>query len=107
MVAAQALLALALVGGGVLLGLGLSGDDPGRPEADVMKAERSAARNAGAARFFRSQVGRSRAEALSARRRADSTAATSRRLRKAVRRAPKAPLAPARLGGWTKLGSGA
>jgi hypothetical protein len=89
MVAAQVLLTLALLGGGVLLGLALSGDDSGGPDARVAQAERSAARNAGVARFFRSQVARSKADARDAEQRADRTAATNRRLRKQLRRARK------------------
>jgi hypothetical protein len=89
MVAAQVLLALALLGGGVLLGLALSGDDSGAPDARVAQAERSAAKNAGVARFFRSQAVRSREDARAARRRADRTAAANRRLRKKLRRARK------------------
>ena len=89
MVAAQALLALALLGAGVLLGLALSGDDSGGPDARVAHAERSAARNERAARFFRTQLGRSRDDARGAARRADRTAAANRRLRKKLRRSRK------------------
>jgi hypothetical protein len=83
------LLALALLGGGLLLGLAFSGDDSGSPDARVAQAERSAARNARVARFFRTELARSRADARDAGRRADRTAAANRRLRKKLRRARK------------------
>ena len=86
MVAAQALLALALLGAGVLLGLAFSGDGSGSPDARVGQAERSAARNARVARFFRTQLARSRAEAKDAAGRADRSAAANRRLRRQLRR---------------------
>jgi hypothetical protein len=86
MVAAQVLLALALLGAGVLVGLALSGNDTDRPDARVAQAERSAARNARVARFFRTQLARSRAEAKDAAGRADRSDAANRRLRKKLRR---------------------
>jgi hypothetical protein len=86
MVAAQALLALALLGAGVLLGLGLSGDDTVQPDTRMAQAERSAARNARVARFFRTQLARSRADAKDAAGRADRSAAANRRLRQRLRR---------------------
>jgi hypothetical protein len=89
MVAAQVLLALALLGAGVLVGLALSGNDTGRPGARVAQAERSAARNARVARFFRTQLARSRADAKDAAGRADRSAAANRRLRKELRRTRK------------------
>jgi hypothetical protein len=89
MVAAQVLLALALLGAGVLLGLGLSGDDTVQPDARPAQAERSAARNARVARFFRTQLARSRADAKDAAGRAERSAAANRRLRKQLRRARK------------------
>src|SRR3954469_4589236 len=89
MVAAQALLAPALLGAGVLVGLALSGSDTGRPAPRVAQAERSAARNARVARFFRTQLVRSRADAKDAAGRGERSAAANRRLRKQLRRTRK------------------
>jgi hypothetical protein len=90
MVAAQVLLALALLGTGVLLGLAFSGDDSGKPDARVAQAQRSAVRNAGVARFFRTQLARSRDDAKNAARRADRTEAANRLLRNKLRSNRKA-----------------
>jgi hypothetical protein len=97
-VAAQLLVALALVGGGVLIGRGLGDDSGDVPKERLDRVERQAARSASEAKALQSRLQQTEAAARRAGARADRARRANRRLRselgrtqRALRRARQGP----------------
>ena len=97
-VAAQLLVALALVGGGVLIGRGLGDDSGDVPKESLDRVERQAAHSASEAKALRSRLQQAEAAARRAGARANRARRANGRLRselgrtqRALRRARQGP----------------
>jgi hypothetical protein len=98
MVAAQLLVGLVLVGGGLLIGRGLSDDSGDVPRDRLDRVERQAARSASEVTALRRRIDATEAAATRAGVRADRARRTNGRLRRELARALRA-LRRARQGG--------
>ena len=98
MVAAQLLVALALVGGGVLIGRALSDDSGDVPKERLDRVERQAARSANEVKVLRTRIRETEAAARGAGARAERARRANRRLRRDLGRTLRA-LRRARQGG--------
>jgi hypothetical protein len=98
MVAAQLLVGLVLVGGGLLIGRGLSDDSGDVSKESFDRVERQAARSANEVKLLRTRIRQTEAAARGADARAERARRANRRLRRDLGRSQRA-LRRARQGG--------